>query len=139
MFVYIPSIPSTDETISHEQMLPFSEPSVNELPSITPGAIRCLFKKLSLANILKILNLILRFSIIRVVGHDRNEIFLCCEALRNLVFPFKPVPRSSHTMVYIPYIPLRAYTLVDCISPSLIGFHDSLIGKVYFSKSTHVV
>ena len=103
--VYIPTT---------NKMLEFSEPSVNELPSLAAGAIRTLFKKLNIYQVLKVLNLILHHSIIRVVGDDRNEVFLSCEALLHLVFPFKPVPRHNHTMAYIPLLSLRDYDKGDC-------------------------
>ena len=105
ILVYIPT---------NDSMIEFSEPSVNELPSMPDGAIKTLFKKLTVPSVLKVLNLILNHQIVRIVGHNRNEIFLCCEALRHLVFPFKPFPRYFHTMHYIPILSLRDYDKGDC-------------------------
>ena len=67
----------------------FSNTSFSELPVVAESAIAVFFRKLSFDNVMTALNLVIHHKIIRVVGSDRNEVFLCCEALHNLTFPFK--------------------------------------------------
>ena len=93
-------LPSPDINTQNEQVLKFSEPSYNELPTLIKEAIPCLFTKLSLENIQLILKNMLLDEPIKIFGRDRNEIYFCCEALRSLIFPFKYNGPSHHYTSY---------------------------------------
>ena len=42
-----------------------------------------------------------------IFGKDRKKIFLCCEALLSLLYPFKIVPTVERSKLYIPYVSLQ--------------------------------
>ena len=104
------------------------------------GAIAVLFRKLSYDSVMTALNLIIHHKVIRVVGSDRNEIFLCCEALHNLIFPFKAVVGTKLAcLVYHPYVSLRAYKHGEYPFASLMGFDRSLKGRILVPKQSFVI
>ena len=100
-------LPSPDSNTQNEQFLKFSEPSYAELPALVKEAIPCLFTKLSLQNIQRILKCMLLDERIKIFGDDRNEIYFCCEALRSLIFPFKYSMSYGSGHQYISYMSLR--------------------------------
>ena len=122
------------------ETLVFSNTSFSELPVVIERAIAVLFRKLSFDNVMTALNLVIHHKIIRVVGSDRNEIFLCCEALHNLTFPLKTIVGTKLTqLVYHPYVSLRAYKHGEYPFNSLMGFDESLYGKILVRKQAYVI
>lgn len=127
LWVWLPKPDLENNSSGENQWLAFSEPSVNELPSIVAGSIACILSKLSFDQIMLALNLVLNNKLVRILGTDRNEVFLCCEALRALVFPFKPVPREAHSTKYNTFIPYNNLGANETPLCSIFGFERSLV------------
>lgn len=111
-----------------------------ELPSVADGAITCLFSKLNVQNIKWLIKASLLGKPIKIIGRKRNEIHLCCEALRSLVYPFNYATSDSRELQYITYNSLKGYSAaVNMPLAGIIGLDEQLIGRVTPVKKSLLV
>ena len=111
-----------------------------ELPSVADGAITCLFSKLDVQNIKWLIKASLLGKPIKIIGRKRNEIHLCCEALRSLVYPFNYATSDSRELQYITYNSLKGYSAaVNMPLAGIIGLDEQLIGRVTPVKKSLLV
>ena len=117
----------------------FSEPGFTELPSVAPGAIQCLFQKVGVDVVNRCLKILLSDEPLRIFGKDRNELYLCCEALRCLLYPFNFAPDTSGNRKYMSYISLRDFKLSRVLNAGIFGIDQKLEEKAYVCRECHVL